>query len=48
MTDTVIDNLYEPIDGKKPRTYRKKVMKDFLNTSKSKRKTSKALKRAVH
>lgn len=45
--EKIIDNLHDPADGKKPRTYRKKARKDFLNTSKSKRKTAKALRKAI-
>lgn len=45
--EKIIDNLHDPADGKKPRTYRKIARKDFLNTSKSKRKTAKSLRKAI-
>lgn len=45
--EKIIDNLHNSTDGKKPRTYRKKARKDFLNTSKAKRKTAKVVRKAI-
>ena len=45
--EKIIDNLHNSTDGKKPRTYRKKARKDFLNTSKAKRKTARVVRKAI-
>jgi IS5 family transposase len=45
--EKIIDDLHNPADGKKPRTYRKRARKDFLNTSKAKRKTAKVVRKAI-
>lgn len=45
--EKIIDNLHNPSDGKKSRTYRKNTIKDFLNILKSKRKIVKALRKAI-
>lgn len=42
-----IDYLQISSDSKKPRTYRKKARKDFLNVSKAKKKTSKKIRAAI-
>lgn len=42
-----IDCLHISSEGKKPRTYRKKARKDFLNVSKSKKKSSKKIRGAI-
>jgi IS5 family transposase len=46
--EAMIDNLYEPFKQEmvKPRTYRKKARKDFLNFTKSKRPKPNAIRRA--
>lgn len=45
--ENIIDSLHQSAGGQKPRTYRKKAHKDFLNISKNKRPTKKAVRRAV-
>ena len=44
--EDIIDSLHAQTGGKKPRTYRKCARKEFLNYSKSKRKTAKATRKA--
>lgn len=46
-TEKIIDELHDPADGRKPRTYRKQAHKDFLQFSRSKKKTAKKVRRAV-
>ena len=45
--EEMIDELHNPDDGIKPRTYRKKARKDYLGTAKKRKKTSKEIRRAV-
>jgi hypothetical protein len=49
-TEEIIDSLYEPIKeqlDKKPRTYREKARKDFLEVSKKRRPSRKKRKKAI-
>jgi len=49
-TEEIIDSLYEPIKeqlDKKPRTYREKARKDFLEVSKKRRPSRKQRKKAI-
>ncbi|NOV60946.1 hypothetical protein B0H39_000725 [Clostridium beijerinckii] len=42
-----IDQLHNPSESKKPRTYRKIARKDFLNVSKARKKNSKKMRKAI-
>lgn len=44
--ESIIDDLHAQVGGKKPRTYRRRARKDYLNWSKSKKKTAKATRKA--
>lgn len=46
-TEKLIDKLQEGSPDKKPRTYRQCARRDFLNISKSKRKTFKAIRKGI-
>jgi len=43
----MIDELHDSAEGEKPRTYRKRARKEYLNTAKKKKKTVKELRRAI-
>ena len=43
----MIDELHDPADGEKPRTYRRVARKEYLNVAKKKRKTPKEIRRAI-
>lgn len=43
----MIDELHDPAEGKKPRTYRKKAHKDYLKFSRCKKKSAKKIHKAV-
>jgi hypothetical protein len=45
--EAMIDELYDPAEGEKPRTYRRKARKDYLNTTRKKKKPEKELRRAI-
>lgn len=45
--EKIIDELYEPEDGIKPRTYRKQAHKDYLNTARKRRKSVKDIRKAI-
>jgi hypothetical protein len=45
--EAMIDELHDPANGEKPRTYRKNARKDYLNTAKKKKKTAKELRKAI-
>ena len=45
--EQMIDDLHDPADGAKPRTYRQRARQDYLNTAKKKNKTAKAIRKAV-
>jgi len=48
MLEMIIDLIYlKDIDGAKPRTYRRKARKEFLNISKKKRKSKSAIRKAI-
>lgn len=46
-TERLLDELHDPADGRKPRTYRKQAHRDFLQFSRSKKKTAKKIRKAV-
>ena len=46
-TEKLLDVLHDPADGRKPRTYRKKAHKDFLQFSRSRKKSAKKTRKAV-
>jgi len=43
----MIDELHDPADGLKPRTYRKNAKRDYLNIAKKRNKTQKAIRKAI-
>lgn len=45
--EQMVDDLHDPKDGVKPRTYRRKAHKDYLNTAKKRKKTEKELHKAI-
>jgi hypothetical protein len=45
--EKIIDELYDPKDGIKPRTYRKQAHKDYLKTARKRRKSAKDIRKAV-
>jgi IS5 family transposase len=45
--EQMVDDLHDPKDGVKPRTYRKKARKAYLNTAKKRNKTEKELHKAT-
>ena len=45
--EKIIDELYDPKNGKKPRTYRKQAHKDYLKTARKRRKSAKDIRKAV-
>jgi hypothetical protein len=45
--EAMIDELHDPADGVKPRTYRRKARKDYLNTTRKKKKSAKELRKAI-
>ena len=47
ITEKVIDELHIPGNGKKPRTYRKKARKQYLQIARSKKRTAKKLRKAI-
>ena len=47
ITEQVIDKLHTSESGKKPRTYRKKARKQYLQIARSKRRTAKKIRKAV-
>ena len=46
-TEKLLDELHNPADGRKPRTYRKQAHRDFLQFSRSRKKTAKKVRKAV-
>jgi hypothetical protein len=38
--EKIIDELYDPQDGEKPRTYRKQAHKDYLKAARKRRKST--------
>ena len=45
--EKLLDVLHEPVDGKKPRTYRKRAHKDFLKYTRCRKHTAKVTRRAI-
>jgi len=45
--EQIIDELYSPQDGVKPRTYRKQAHKDYLITARKRRKSTKEIRKAI-
>jgi hypothetical protein len=45
--EQMVDTMYDPADGTKPRTYRQKARRDYLNIAKRKNKTAKMIRKAV-
>jgi len=45
--EKMIDELHDPADGEKPRTYRKNAKRDYLNFAKKRNKTGKQIRKAV-
>ena len=45
--EDLIDTLHKPIDGIKPRTYRKQARKDYLNLARKKKRTAKDIRKAI-
>ena len=45
--EKLIDQLHDPADGKKPRTYRKKARKAYLKYARSRKHTAKMTRRAI-
>lgn len=43
----MIDELHDPADGEKPRTYRRKARKEYLSVARKKRKTPKEIRKAI-
>lgn len=43
----MIDDLHDPADGDKPRSYRRKARKDYLNLAKSKKKSAESIRKAI-
>ena len=46
-TEKLLDVLHNPADGKKPRTYRKRVRKDYLKHARSRKHTAKMTRKAI-
>ena len=45
--EKILDDLHEPEDGKKPRTYRKRARKDYLQYARSRKHTAKKTRQAT-
>ena len=45
--EQMVDTMHSPADGTKPRTYRQKARRDYLNIAKKKNKTAKMIRKAV-
>ena len=45
--ERMVDTMHDPADGVKPRTYRQKARRDYLNIAKKKNKTTKMIRKAV-
>lgn len=46
-TEKLLDELHAPADGRKPRTYRTQAHRDYLQFSRSRKKTAKKIRKAV-
>lgn len=47
ITEKIIDELHNPQNGKKPRTYRFNARKDYLIIARTKKKTAKKIRKAI-
>lgn len=45
--EKMVDELHDPKDGLKPRTYRKKARRDYLKIAKKRQKTSKEIRKSI-
>lgn len=45
--ERLLDELHDPADGKKPRTYRKRAHKEYLKYAKSRKHTAKTTRKAI-
>jgi len=45
--EQMIDEMHDPANGTKPRTYRQKAKRDYLNIAKKKNKTTKMIRKAI-
>jgi hypothetical protein len=45
--EEMIDELHDPADGNKPRTYRKNARRDYLSIAKRRKKTHKQIRKAI-
>ncbi|MBQ7646183.1 MAG: IS5 family transposase [Clostridia bacterium] len=45
--EKLVDELHDPADGKKPRTYRKRARKDYLKFARSRKHTAKKTRKAI-
>ena len=46
-SETLLDVLHDPADGKKPRTYRKRARKDYLKYTRCRKHTAKMTRKAI-
>ena len=46
-TEKLLDELHDPADGRKPRTYRTQAHRDYFQFSRSRKKTAKKIRKAV-
>jgi transposase, IS5 family len=46
-TEEMIDAIHDPVQGKRPRTYRKKAHKNYLKFARSRRRTGKQIRKSV-
>jgi len=45
--EKMVDMLHDPMEGTKPRTYRKKARRDYLKTARKRQKTTKEIRKAI-
>jgi hypothetical protein len=45
--ESMIDELHDPAEGKKPRTYRRRARKEYLSVAKKRQKSAKEIRRAI-
>jgi len=46
-TEEMIDAMHDPVQGKRPRTYRKKAHKNYLKFARSRRRTGKQIRKSI-
>jgi transposase, IS5 family len=46
-TEEMIDAIHNPVQGKRPRTYRKKAHKNYLKFARSRRRTGKQIRKSI-